>query len=348
MADLPSEFVPVPVDFFATSEYKKDPDGKFILGILLAVRHSSASEGEKAIKYTSTSTYYQRGNSRAKTVGNKPYDRYMIYGDVLTPGKCFVIINPKHGDSIRLFRRVARAGNGVGTLVAACEPDPIVQTMGENSSLYIVENPTDYYQLNNDFEQVVPQVSPVIPPANHTAWFCHHNINSLSFHHVTLQDASCSGTFCDKQQAGLSPHQSCGCLYKSLGHANDKVLDYDVIFPVPASVDQAGEITVSHTRSYNTTKLMFKDENFSTIDMDIHQKSIREAVEKIANCVNNNGGWTIIGWVRTGKVKDASSDANTDEALESLEPRFHVSYLFPTDKSIVQCESFKDCQFKLD
>jgi hypothetical protein len=71
-------------------------------------------------------------------------------------------------------------------------------------------------------------------------------------------------------------------------------------------------------------------------------------VEKIANYVNNNGGWTIIGWVWTGKVKDASSDANTDEALESLEPRFHVSYLFPTDKSIVQCESFKDCQFKLD
>jgi hypothetical protein len=291
--------------------------------------------------------FIQGRRSRLKTVGNKPYDRYFLFADVLTPGKCFVIICAKHSDSVHLLKRVARTGTSVGSLNAIVEPDPITQTMGENSSIYILDGATDYYLLDNDFKDAIPEVPPTIPDANQTLWYCRHGVSTLAFNRVTLQDACCGGTFCDKQQSGLAPTQSCGCLYKSVGHANDKV-DCDIILPVPASVDQIGEIIVTHARSYTTTKLIFKEANFSNIDTDVHQQAIQKSANQVVNHINNNKGFTLIGWARTGKVRDASSDANANESIESMEPRFHVSYLYPTDKSIVHKEEFKQCQFQIE
>lgn len=64
----------------------------------------------------------------------------------------------------------------------------------------------------------------------------------------------------------------------------------------------------------------------------IANRVLRSRVSKLVELVNNAHGWTIIGWVRTGRVKDASEEGNNyamDIASEDLKP--HIVYLQPTD-----------------
>jgi hypothetical protein len=65
MADLPSGIQPVTVEHCATEEYKKNPNKKCVVGFMLTCHHSSASDGDRNIRFTSTSTFHPRPGGRA-------------------------------------------------------------------------------------------------------------------------------------------------------------------------------------------------------------------------------------------------------------------------------------------
>ena len=84
-------------------------------------------------------------------------------------------------------------------------------------------------------------------------------------------------------------------------------------------------------------------------------KVIRQQVKKLLTHINGQGGWSIIGWTRTGLVHDASEEGNKeaeDIAASDLKP--HVCFLSPTqtkDCDIKNCEAYKnllitEAQFK--
>ena len=52
--------------------------------------------------------------------------------------------------------------------------------------------------------------------------------------------------------------------------------------------------------------------------------------------MNNNGGWCIVGWLRTGVVQD-SSNAGTAQTgnWASIHTVPHISYLYPTNPGVV-------------
>jgi hypothetical protein len=74
--------------------------------------------------------------------------------------------------------------------------------------------------------------------------------------------------------------------------------------------------------------------------------ALRQAVNDITKHVNDNGGWTIIGWIRTGRVKDGSSDVNTSDQIEPLFPTIHITYLFPSETAIATTDAIKVLQLK--
>ena len=45
--------------------------------------------------------------------------------------------------------------------------------------------------------------------------------------------------------------------------------------------------------------------------MDRFQEGLRNACERISNHVNSNGGWTLVGWHRSG-VQTVNSDGSVD------------------------------------
>ena len=54
----------------------------------------------------------------------------------------------------------------------------------------------------------------------------------------------------------------------------------------------------------------------------------------IKDKVNNDGGWTIVGWYRKGKIMDASAPTNDagNEIASDSHP-IHINYLYLTNEN---------------
>ena len=60
---------------------------------------------------------------------------------------------------------------------------------------------------------------------------------------------------------------------------------------------------------------------------------LRESIKNIVKYINDNDGWTYIGWLRTGRVTDqsASTEQAAGENLSSVTQTPHLSYLYPSN-----------------
>ena len=47
--------------------------------------------------------------------------------------------------------------------------------------------------------------------------------------------------------------------------------------------------------------------------------------------MNNNGGWTIAGWIQLGSVQDFSADNSEQELISSEDATPHIIYVQPTN-----------------
>ena len=130
---------------------------------------------------------------------------------------------------------------------------------------------------------------------------------------------------------------ACGCF-----HRRDKykiITDHTVRIPCQASVNAKEYTIVEHFCSLQFDGLLFKegsqrmfDDNDIEVEDPIVNHVLRKHVKKLVDLVNDKHGWTMVGWVQTGKVKDASETGNKeaiDIAAEDVSP--HVTYLFPSD-----------------
>ena len=80
------------------------------------------------------------------------------------------------------------------------------------------------------------------------------------------------------------------------------------------------------------------------LNRDDDLAALRKAMTDVTKHVNDSGGWTIIGWICTGRVKDQSSDINTSDIINTLFPKPHISYLFPSENAVAMTEAIKALQ----
>jgi hypothetical protein len=59
-------------------------------------------------------------------------------------------------------------------------------------------------------------------------------------------------------------------------------------------------------------------------------------------------GQSLDGFIRTGRVKDQSSDVNTSDFIETLFPKPHIMYLFPSENAVATTEAIKALQLTKD
>lgn len=116
------------------------------------------------------------------------------------------------------------------------------------------------------------------------------------------------------------------------------VLRMDVHISVPPSFEASEIKVIRHFMSWRTTCVFVERQAWSEIDPnDIEvTQLIRKAVASIVPYVNNNGGWSMVGWLRTGNTKDASDATATGEDIASINQAPHISYLCPYRTSLIR------------
>jgi hypothetical protein len=217
---------------------------------------------------------------------------------------------------------------GVGDIFAIIEPDQVVRSLQGDLPL-INTSKALYPLLNSGFASVVPLV---VPEVGKQRYFYLKKV-SVELSKVEAVRASCNGTLCDHQNPILRTG-SCGCLYYN--RTCSIVLDMTVTFKTTDSNGYENQYSVPHFRSWRTSQV-FIHPTAMTADSAVfleHTREIRNVAANIKNIVNQNEGWTIVGWYRKGEIVDASAEPNdAGSEITSDNHPIHVSYLYPTKPS---------------
>jgi hypothetical protein len=313
-------------------DYDLHSEDNILVGSLVSIKHSSTSSSNKLrLRYagaannnnsrTSTFTMLRGGNM------NATYDRLFYFADLSTPGKCFAIMTETVSQTDLLMSH-SRQNVGVGDVFAIIEPDQVLRALQGDIPLVNTGKPL-YPLVNSGFAVAVPLV---VPEAGKQHYFYLRNV-SVQLTKVEAVNSSCNGTLCDRQSP-IMPTGSCGCLYSN--RTCSIVLDMTVTFKHTDSNGYENQYSVPHFRSWRTSKLFIQPMP-STADRSVylaHTREIRDVAANIKNIVNQNDGWTIVGWYRKGEIVDASANqATTGNEITSDNHPIHISSLFPTRPS---------------
>ena len=352
------------VDHFVSitqCEDKRFPDNRensALIGVLLQIRHNSMVAEDRRALLTTGSRYAAGATAALRQRlggGNRNYDRLALFADTRESGRCFAIIFKNPTMSTSFFNRCIRTHEGVGNVFILDEPTPVTSTLGSTASVPIIEQVWDCLPLSNSINTLVPTV-PLIPPEmGCTRYFSLHNITNIRFQNASFVPSLCSGSFCDRQLSSenmTNPQVArCGCFHYDRS-SSAITIQFDIALPCPLEFDQSGVTYVNGFRSYRTTLLFIKKETLKYIKRNNSDQlsSLRRAVQQIVTYINNNGGWSYIGWLRTGTVHDASeAQATVAENLASTSQTPHLSYLFPSNEELVTnpSEEFLNMQMSI-
>jgi hypothetical protein len=303
-----------------------------LMGVLLNVIHgSTSSSASKSLPGSQYSNTYNAaaGTKRAKNNNAAPYDRMFIFGDVNDPPNCFVVICETARES-RMLTEHSCNEIAVGRVFCLLEPRKTDKFIG-NGDLPIVSLTDPLVPLSmNEKSKVLPTVLSAPGDVGKQIFFVYHHIPiQVSYFYVATDDVSCSGILCDRQHR-LKQNSSCACLHT--GKSNKPIVgDFNVHFKSGVTGGRSELITVKRCRSMRTTVLLFDD--FSSFQQLSREETVqrtmmvRRKVREMVGTVNENGGWTVVGWCKKGEVSDA---ANRFEKIESDKVTFHISFLQPT------------------
>jgi hypothetical protein len=97
--------------------------------------------------------------------------------------------------------------------------------------------------------------------------------------------------------------------------------------------------------SHKTTKLFIQQTALDNINLDKDdmavQRQLRQSVNHAVEYINSNGGFTVVGWLRTGKVGDEGNPrGETDQS--SLTNVVHLTYLMPSNLAVVDMAVYQN------
>ena len=182
-----------------------------------------------------------------------------------------------------------------------------------------------------------------------------YNSTEIEINFTTAVKTSCSGNLCDRQRiSDWNGIKGCGCYGMS---------------PNSTSLAIQHAISISTVNSESFRMDDFSSRKFSSLYLtDVIPGSVKlymfqitsaymELIESITNCIdliNENGGFTVIGWYKKGLINDKSmiaakntgvgtvsgsnnNNTNVDEDIqvESGEISYHIVHIIPTNKDFL-------------
>jgi hypothetical protein len=209
----------------------------------------------------------------------------------------------------------------------------------------IIESVLETIPLCNPINTIIPAVPLEAPNMGCTRYFSSHNITDVKFLSPRFVESICLGSFCDRQLSTenlvSTLNARCGCFHQDRS-TSPLLVEFDIALSCPFTFDQSGKTYITNFRSYRTTLLFIKKESLKLVQngSNKHLQDLRIAVENIVNYINRNGGWSYVGWLRTGIVHDISeTQAAQAENLASTSQTPHLSYLYPTNDTTITEEN---------
>ena len=262
----------------------------------------------KSQEVTKVLSSYQK-NMIKKKFKAMSYNRIITFADMNSDdGRCFLRIF-KDTDDFQDFLLTA-GGFKVGSIIAFYEPKPPTGYISKHHDMPILTKYSSSYLA----DIVVPQgeVAYKDPNPGETRFFKYQG-QTISVNFANIENTNCTGDMCDKQSFECSCPSS-----KMITHL---VINAEVTF---------GENKME-VQSHALTKLLVKNlgvnDKKDDVMMGTGMRAMRVCINRIVNYVNHNGGWSLIGWAKTGEIVD---QIDGEETLGSLDVTPHLIRTMPT------------------
>ena len=253
---------------------------------------------------------YGAARNNRNQSSNVNYSRLFLFRVVSADeGNVLVYLMESKNSNNNLWKRnPAYRDNGVitiGTIVTLLSPAPIRSMMANDIPMLESRFPVIVMKDPEEFDII--RVNEGIPE-NESKAFVLSNCE-ISVISSIPEETRCSGLFCDKQRVHeiMERSQGCGC-YSMLSRRSNMVMDHSLqiehrnsgwnCFVEKFSSNKFSELYLSGSFPSNlrADALQMTDEYWNMTD------KIAQIVEEI----NNNGGWTVIGWYKRGLINDQS------------------------------------------
>ena len=323
----------------------ENPETKKAVMYLQLIRIVSGSQNGQN-NMTAYQSYYKKNN---KTISsNSHYFRLFLFRDVAsTSGEVVYMIEGKQMNDKLWARNPLLRDNGVltvGSYIIVFNPLPITTRFCNEIPLLetrggcVVMNPPQCIteiKLDHGISTGVTRV------------FVVNNVQ-VRVNSTSVQTTKCSGLFCDRQRAVEIERgdRACGCY-----SMQSRIGNIVIVHNISVIKDGIPDLCVEDFSSLNFSSLYLKDAlpvsvKFNSLDYTPQYLRLHGCIDDVVQYVNENGGFTVVGWYKRGEINDISREDNENQ-VESSDIQIHLIAMYPVDRNILTHDDMKAKQFDI-
>ena len=167
------------------------------------------------------------------------------------------------------------------------------------------------------------------------------NRQYLILNQTAAIQTTCSGLLCDRQRVNdWNGKSKCGC-YSMFQYRSNLSLQHSIRIDtqqVKLIQNDFSSLKFSHLYLSNDIPSNVK---VSSLRVSEEFWELEDCIESVVDFINENGGWTVVGWYKRGEVKDQSLNESTgnnnsdDNTIGAGTVKYHVVQLCPTNRDIL-------------
>ena len=315
--------------------HEENENTYMIAQIVKLVHHNKKDDNDKSNPYT----FYNRNANGSRQRNMPTFDRMIFLTDELNHPQMFVMIF--QFDEGRTFFEDLQHDIVIGRFVVIYEP--FNKNGNSLQELPVIHSNYPCLPLISSYISTSPRVPYHDPVPGLWYFFRYHGI-SLSFSGAQIitrtaqKPPACGGTFCDRQDF-LVKSSGCGCFF--IHKTDTVVLQVKIKTPdLPVLVDFR---SLRLTRATIASMPMLSKMPAEDILCHAH-KELRNKLHQLSQFINENGGFTIVGYTLKSQQKDASDQTHK---IEAEVPNIHIAYIYPTNQDLINLPEYKTRMFRL-
>lgn len=245
----------------------------------------------------------------------------------------------------------------IGSFLRIIAPQEIENHM--NGGVPLVRTPHPFIVMKRPNHLSSVQISRDIQ-SNASMAFVLNN-RTLHVNQVSILQTTCCGNMCDKQRANdWNGIRGCGCIGMSPTISG---LTFVHRVWIEAECNNEEEMQVQKNRikhdNFSSTKFSLcylsdripSSTRVSQLQTTKQYYDVKKCIQNIVQHINDNGGWTIVGWYKRGCIKDKSllevaNQSSNNQSSESTmvgagQLNYHMVEILPTDRDFLDRRTTK-------
>jgi len=153
---------------------------------------------------------------------------------------------------------------------------------------------------------------------------------------TAVHEYRCSGYLCDRQRVieNGRGQKTCGCY-----SMNNRMSNVVLVHTVKVYGNNGTELFMNNFSSFRFMSMYLSKDfsssvKFNHLNTSAAYYDLQECIDEVVDYINENGGFTVVGWYKCGEIHDMSNEVVSTD-VESSDIGFHIVSISPTNAKAV-------------